>query len=144
MTTNAAYRHTHFSRSVDSSGAFVDAPVTRRYLSLQTDVIGPVFSKIWDTPGSGYSDRMKHVIEPTFSVEYISEMANQARVPLTDSSIVAVGGATTFTYGLTNRLIARQRGAGDAARINARVPDDRRAADLSTRIRRPAVTTRRT
>ena len=113
VTTNAAYRHTHFSRSVDSSGAFVDEPVTRRYLSLQTDVIGPVFSKIWDTPDSGYSDRMKHVIEPAFSVQYISEMANQARLPLTDSSIVAVGGATTFTYRLTNRLIARQRGAGD-------------------------------
>jgi hypothetical protein len=83
-------------------------------MSLQTDVIGPVLSKIWDTPGSGYSDRMKHVIEPTFSVEYITEMANQQRVPLTDSSVVAVGGAAKFTYGLTNRLIARTRGEGDA------------------------------
>jgi LPS-assembly protein len=114
VTTNAAYRHTHFSRSVDASGEFVDAGVTRQYMSLQTDVIGPVLSKIWDTPGSAYSDRMKHVIEPTFSVEYITEIANQERVPLTDSSVVAVGGAMKFTYGLTNRLIARTRGAGEA------------------------------
>ncbi len=114
VTTNAAYRHTYFSRSIDASGASVDAGVTRQYLSLQTDVIGPVLSKIWDTPGSGYSDRMKHVIEPTFSVEYITEMANQARVPTSDSSVVAVGGAMKFTYGLTNRLIARTRGTGDA------------------------------
>jgi LPS-assembly protein len=114
VTTNASFRHTHFSRSVDASGAFVDEAVARQYLSLQTDVIGPVLSKIWDTPGSAYSDRMKHVIEPTFSVEYITEMANEQRVPLTDSSVVAVGGAAKFTYGLTNRLIARTRGEGEA------------------------------
>ena len=114
LTTNATYRQTYFSRSVDASGAFTDAGVSRRYMSLQTDLIGPVLSKIWDTPGSGYSDRMKHVIEPTFSVEYITEIANQSRVPLTDSSVVAVGNAMKLTYGLTNRLIARTRGAGDA------------------------------
>jgi lipopolysaccharide assembly outer membrane protein LptD (OstA) len=114
VTTNAVYRQTYFSRSLDEAGAFTDAGVTRQYMSLQTDVIGPVFSKIWDTPGSGYSDRMKHVIEPTLNVEYLTEIANQARVPTSDSSVVAVGGAATFTYGLTNRLIARQRGTGDA------------------------------
>ena len=114
VTTNAAYRATHFSRSVDASGNFLDEPVTRQYLALQTDVIGPVLSKIWDTPGSSYSDRRKHVIEPTFSAEYITEVMNQARVPITDSSIVAVGGAMKFTYGVTNRLIARTRGAGEA------------------------------
>ena len=113
VTTNAAYRHTHFSRSVDASGQFVDEGITRQYMSLQTDVIGPVFSKIWDTPDSGYSDRMKHVIEPTLSAEYITEMANQARVPLTDSSVVAVGGAMKLTYGVTNRLIARTRSTGE-------------------------------
>jgi lipopolysaccharide assembly outer membrane protein LptD (OstA) len=114
VTTNAVYRQTYFSRSLDASGALVDAGISRQYLSLQTDVIGPVFSKIWDTPASGYSDRMKHVIEPTLSVEYLTEIANQARVPLSDSSVVAVGGAASFTYGLTNRLIARTRGLGEA------------------------------
>ena len=114
VTTNAAYRATHFSRSVDASSNLVDKPVTRQYLALQTDVIGPVVSKIWDTPDSGYSDRMKHVIEPTFSTEYITEVANQARVPITDSSIVAVGGAMKVTVGLNNRFIARTRGVGEA------------------------------
>ena len=114
VTTNAAVRYTHFSRSVDPSGVLIEEPVSRQYVSLQTDIIGPVFSKIWDTPDSRYSERMKHVIEPTFGVEYISEIANQARLPLTDSSIVAVGGAAKVTYGLTNRLLARTRGSGDA------------------------------
>jgi LPS-assembly protein len=113
VTANAAYRSTYFSRSLDASGAFVDEGVSRQYMSLQTNVIGPVLSKIWDTPDSGYSDRMKHVIEPTFNIEYITEMANQTRVPVTDFSVVAVGGAAKFTYGVTNRLIARTRAAGE-------------------------------
>ena len=111
VTTNAAYRSTYFSKSVDPTGAFLDEPVTRQYMSVQTDIIGPVFSKIWDTPNSGYSDRRKHVIEPTFSVEAISEIANNERVPRTDSSVFAVGGAVSFTYGITNRLFVRTRGA---------------------------------
>ena len=114
VTSNVVARQTYFSHSLDASGAFVDAPVTRRYLSLQTDIIGPVFSKIWDTPGSGYSDRMKHVIEPIFGLEYITEISNQARVPRTDSAVFAVGGAMTFTYGVVNRLLARTRGVDDA------------------------------
>jgi LPS-assembly protein len=119
VTTNAAYRQTYFSRSVDASGALVDQGVSRRYMSLQTDVIGPVVSKIWDTPGSSFSDRMKHVIEPAFGVEYLTGIRNQARVPTTDSSVVAIGGAARLTYGLTNRLIARTRGE-DGARGSTR------------------------
>jgi hypothetical protein len=57
---------------------------------------------------------MKHVIEPTFGVEYISEIANQALVPVSDSSAVAVGGAMRLTYGVTNRLFARAPSVGSA------------------------------
>ena len=39
-------------------------------------------------------------------------MANQTRVPVTDFSVVAVE-AAKFTYGVTNRLIARARAAGE-------------------------------
>ena len=53
---------------------------------------------------------MKHVIEPTFIVDYTTEIANQASVPITnDASDYVVGGATRVTYGLTNRLFYRSR-----------------------------------
>lgn len=107
VTTNATYRHTYFSRSLDATQNLTDESVRRQYMSLQTDVVGPVLSKIWDTTGSSFADRMKHVIEPTFSVEYITEISNQARIPRTDSSVVAVGGAMKLTYGVVNRLFAR-------------------------------------
>jgi LPS-assembly protein len=113
VTSNASYRRTYFSKSLDEAKSLVGKSITRQFMSLQTDAVGPVFAKIWDTPGSTYSERMKHVIEPTFSVEYITEMANQTRVPATDASVVAVGGAMKFTYGLTNRLLARAPAKGD-------------------------------
>jgi hypothetical protein len=53
---------------------------------------------------------MKHVIEPAFTVDYITEIDNQARVPqLSDVSDFVVGGAARFTYGLTNRFFYRSR-----------------------------------
>ena len=45
----------------------------RRYLTVRSDVVGPVLPKIWDTPDSGFSERMKHVIEPTFAIEYVTD-----------------------------------------------------------------------
>lgn len=107
VNTNVAYRSTYFSRSLDEKKQLTDQDLTRQYVSLETDIVGPVLAKIWDTPGSGYSERMKHVIEPTFGVEYISEIKNQQMVPVSDSSAMAVGGAMKFTYGVTNRLFAR-------------------------------------
>ena len=54
--------------------------------------MGPVLAKIWDTPGSGYSERMKHLIEPTFAFEYIPPIHNASSVlTLADSSDVILG-----------------------------------------------------
>jgi hypothetical protein len=53
---------------------------------------------------------MKHVIEPAFSIDYITELQNQARVPITsDLSDFVIGGAARMTYGLNNRLFYRGR-----------------------------------
>ena len=113
VTTNALYRRTYFSRSLDALRRLTDEPLTRQYIALQADVVGPVFSKIWDTPGSTFSDRMKHLIEPSLNVEYITDIPNQARVPVSDSTVVAVGGAMKLTYGITNRFVARSPAKGE-------------------------------
>ena len=71
-----------------------------------------MLTKIWDTPERATTERMKHVIEPTFVVDYTTEIANQAQVPiLNDASDYVVGGATRVTYGVTNRLFYRSRPA---------------------------------
>ncbi len=56
------------------------------------------------------TERMKHVIEPTFAVDYTTEFANQLNVPKTnDAADYVVGGAARVTYGITNRLFYRGR-----------------------------------
>jgi hypothetical protein len=110
LNTSASYRITHYSRSADENGRVTTEPLTRRYLTLRSDVTGPVFAKIWDTPGNRYSERMKHLIEPTFVLEYIPAISNELRVlTLTDSSDVITGDSTRLTYGINNRLLYRAR-----------------------------------
>jgi LPS-assembly protein len=110
LNTSASYRTTHYTRSADLSGQVTEEALTRRYLTLRADVVGPVFAKIWDTPARGFSERMKHLIEPTFSLDYIPAINNSEQVLiLTDSTDVILGGSTRFTYGLNNRLLYRAR-----------------------------------
>jgi LPS-assembly protein len=108
----AAYRSTYYSRSLDSEQRLGDEPVTRQFVSLQSQFVGPVLTKIWDTPGSTFSARMKHVIEPTFATEWVSDITNQARLPVVESTGTAVGGAVKLTYGITNRVLARKPDEG--------------------------------
>ena len=98
---------------------------------MRTEVIGPVLTKIWDTPESTRTERMKHVIEPTFAVDYTTEFANQSQVPNTnDAADQIVGGAARVTYGVTNRLFYRGRPTEDVTGADAGVRDAGRAADL--------------
>ena len=110
VNTSAAYRTTYYTRSADATGRITSEPLTRQYLTLRSDVTGPVLAKIWDTPASGYSERMKHLIEPTFALEFIPAIGNADRVlTLSDSSDIIKGDSTRLTYGLNNRLLYRAR-----------------------------------
>jgi LPS-assembly protein len=110
FNTSASYRATYYSRSADSEGRVTEEPIVRKYLSLRSDVVGPVLAKIWDTPDSGYSERMKHLIEPTFALEYIPTIRNSGSVlELSDSRDRVPGGSTRLTYGINNRFLARTR-----------------------------------
>ncbi|MGH9204003.1 MAG: hypothetical protein ACRD2A_22480, partial [Vicinamibacterales bacterium] len=115
VNTSASYRSTYYSRSDDSTGRPLDAGLLRQYLSLGSQFIGPVLTKIWDTPNSRSTERMKHVIEPTFLVNYTTEFDNQANVPkLPDQTDFVVGGTTTLTYGLNNRFFYRGRATSES------------------------------
>jgi LPS-assembly protein len=108
VNTSAAHRMTYYSRSADERGLPLDDALVRDYTQLRTELVGPVFTKIWDTPGSGYAERMKHVIEPAFTVDYTTPIHNYKQTPLlTDPSDFVVGDTARLTYGLTNRLMYR-------------------------------------
>jgi LPS-assembly protein len=111
VNTSAAYRTTHYSHSANLTGSgTVDQPYLRQYTTLRTEVIGPVFNRIWDLE-SGFAERLKHVIEPAYTVDFTSNIDSYNRTPSIGSDIAdfVVSGSTKVTYGLTNRLLARGR-----------------------------------
>jgi LPS-assembly protein len=114
VNTSANYRATYYSRSAGPTGGTVSDPYFRQYMSMHTDVVGPVFTRIWDRPTSVFAERLKHVIEPAFSVNVTSRIADFAKTPVVgDASEFVVGSAAQLTYGLTNRLFARSKAVGD-------------------------------
>jgi LPS-assembly protein len=113
VNTSAAYRATHYSRgAVSSSGTTDDNPYLRQFMTLRSEIVGPVFNRIWDLQG-GFAERLKHVIEPAFTVDFTSRIADYSRTPVASNDFAdfVVSGATRYTYGLTNRILARGRGA---------------------------------
>jgi len=79
--------------------------LTRSYGTAQVDVVGPSFSKVFDSPGGTFS-KFKHVIEPRFSYGYVGDFEDQGRVPRFDEidsfSAAEVGGVS-----LVNRVLAK-------------------------------------
>jgi len=114
VNTSANYRATYYSRSAGPTGGTVSDPYFRQYMAMHTDVVGPVFTRIWDRPTSVFAERLKHVIEPAFSVDVTSRIADFAKTPVvSDVSEFVVGSAAQLTYGLTNRFFAKGKAVGD-------------------------------
>ncbi|MSO52344.1 MAG: hypothetical protein CK533_12580 [Acidobacterium sp.] len=110
VNATAAYRATYFSESLADDGRTqIEEAVTRRYADLRADLVGPVFSRVFN-PNNAFAERMKHIIEPNFSVQRRSTIADQERVPRVNGAYdTVIGGTTQLTYGLANRLLVRKR-----------------------------------
>ena len=115
VNTSGSYRATRYSRREGLTGT-VDVPYLRQYAAMETEVVGPVFTRIWDRPGSVFAERLKHVIEPAFKIDLTSQIDDYRSTPVVgDQSEFVVGGAADFTYGITNRFLARGRATGRTA-----------------------------
>jgi lipopolysaccharide assembly outer membrane protein LptD (OstA) len=118
VNATVGFRNTYYNESLDDFGVQVPVGVSRRYLDIRTDVIGPTFSKVF-TPNNAIADRLKHVIEPTFGLQRISDFDVEDRIPTVGGAYdFVIGGSTRLQYGLTNRVLVRKaatEGAGSAA-----------------------------
>lgn len=118
LTLNAtlAYRNTYFSESLAANGTQVNEPVTRRYADMRVDIVGPVLSRVF-SPNNAFASRLKHVVEPSYSVQRRTTIDVQSRVP----SVVAgaydtiIGGSTQLAYGLANRVLVRKDVGADTS-----------------------------
>ena len=113
VNTSATHRVTYYSRSVSPDGERAEpVSLTRQFLALETEFVGPVLNRIWDTD-SDFAERLKHVIEPTVGIEYATEFGGSERAPLLPLSVdSSIDNALNITYGVTNRFFARARAQG--------------------------------
>jgi LPS-assembly protein len=110
LTVNAsvAYRNTYFTQSLNELRQQVPIGLSRQYFDLRADFVGPTFSRVF-TPNNGVADRLKHIIEPSLSVQRITDFEDQDRVPqIGSSSEFVIGGVTRVTYALANRVLVRK------------------------------------
>ena len=117
LNGSVSVRRTTWDQSRDPlTGKVLDAPLTRHLVETNGRVVGPVFTRVFNTPGNGFAERFKHVIEPSVNIQKRSAFTRFNEVVQFDSVDTIVGGVTQVTYGVTNRLLARVR-QGDAPAV---------------------------
>ena len=119
VNTSLRFRSTYWTESRDLEAVGrpqVNVGVARNFGEIESEITGPTFVKISDTPKSGYSERMKHVIEPWVSFRRVSAIDNFNSIVRLEGIDSIVGGITQIRYGLNNRLYARGGSLGDVAR----------------------------
>src|SRR5262249_3891891 len=118
LTANStvSWRDTYYTRSYTYS---LEEPTTintqlsnqslnRPVFTIQSQVLGPVFNRIWDTPQNGYAEKFKHSVEPYVTITKTADVPNYLRVPQFDGIDYYVGG-TQYNYGIANRIYAKRR-----------------------------------
>ena len=69
--------------------------LNRQFFTLQAQVIGPVFNRVWDTPDNGYAEKFKHTIEPFLNiVAHVVHRQLRSHHPASTASTSIVGGTT--------------------------------------------------
>jgi len=103
------WRGTYWTESLElESQDQIQTGIGRTFIELQSRATGPSFVKIWDTPDSSYSERMKHVIEPWSSIRRVSAINNFDRIVPLEGIDSIVGNVTQISYGLDTRLYAKR------------------------------------
>jgi hypothetical protein len=112
VNATASYRSTLLQREPGGDRSTqIAVPVTRNYGDMRVDVgrargVARLQSQQRDRRPH------EHVIEPSFSVQRRTDIANQDRIPTVTGYDIIIGGVTQMSYGWTNRiLVARTRPA---------------------------------
>ena len=115
VNSTVGWRETYYTRSYAPSpnpdvlpSVVVDTGLNRTLYTLQAQVVGPVFNRVWDTPENGYAEKFKHSIEPVLTINRTSTVDNINQIVKLDGVDNYIGG-TTLTYGLNNRFYAKRK-----------------------------------
>ena len=112
INSSLSWRFTRWNQSLDpSSGAQVLVPIDRTYFNMSAQFVGPVFNRVWSTPGGRYAEKIKHTIEPWFTVQRLTAIDNFKQIVIIDGTDSIIGSSTQFQFGLRNRFYAKRKAA---------------------------------
>jgi LPS-assembly protein len=118
LTANSvvAWRGTYWTESLVDNVQVPDA-LGRQYFDFQTRITGPVFNRIWNTPGNGYAQKFKHVVEPTLTIQRVTAIDSFDRTVKLEGTDYERGNVTRYTYGISNRLYAKKDISREIVRV---------------------------
>ena len=105
-----AWRSTWYSDRVLKTSEFESDPIFRNVYETGVEVIGPSIFRIFDTRGSDYSPRYKHIIEPRFTWGRLDELEFEgSREIIQFDEIDRFGGNRHFARAsIINRFLAKR------------------------------------
>jgi LPS-assembly protein len=121
VNSTAAFRTTYWSERRDASGTQIPDGISRNYYELQSNITGPSFNRIWNLPGNGYAEKLKHSIEPVVNLQRISPIENFNEIVQLYSVDLIIGRTTRVSYGVANRLFRKPRGGPSREVVSATI-----------------------
>ena len=118
INSSVAWRSTYWTESINRDvrpAEQIAEGIGRSFFDIQSQITGPSFVRVWDTPNSDYAERMKHVIEPYVTLQRITAIDDFNRIVRLEGIDSIRGGVTQIRYGINNRLYAKQAEGNQAA-----------------------------
>ena len=114
VNSSVQWRDTFYSRSLDPAGltnptcvallncqstdGVVSQSLNRQYTTVQAQITGPVFSRVFDTPGNGYAEKFKHTVEPVLTLSRTTSLPDDLS-PGTPTSRIIQNDAVDYAVG---------------------------------------------
>ena len=115
VNSTISWRDTYYTRSLNpANSTVVDEGVNRQFFEFQSQLLGPVFTRVWNTPDNGYAEKFKHSIEPYLNLDRTTGIDTFSRIVQLEGIDAIVGDSTRLTYGVNNRFYAKRRPKSDS------------------------------
>jgi len=118
VNSSVAWRGTYWTESLNPDmrpATQIEEGIGRSFFDMQSQITGPSFVKVWETPDSDYAERMKHVIEPYVTLQRTTAIDDFDKIVRLEGIDSIRGGVTQIRYGINNRLYAKQSLGGQPA-----------------------------
>jgi LPS-assembly protein len=108
VNSTVGWRGTYWTESLNTSGAQVPESLRRQLFDFNARITGPVLSRIFQDAANPDGRKIKHVIEPSFTIQRVTPFDGFDEIVKLDNIDYIVGNVTRFGYGVTNRVYSKK------------------------------------